>query len=551
MLLTKLEHTQKQKIKPKKKKIVSGQIITYNILFYPTENIIKRNINLINTSRDLYMLGECHTYNPGFLNNRDHWNIFLVTDKPLEYIEDALFFIKDDCRIHKIAGINIFNDEEMEAQARSFREEYTETEPVKEIQLESIDVESKRNEKNIESGIKIEKQVTSRLTVSTGKLDRLMYLVSEFITTNSRIILASKESVYEPLQPYLEKLDSFSKQFRNNALDIRLIPVDELVVRFRRLIRYLSKLLGKKVEFITQGTGTELDKNTIDILAEPLMHIIRNALAHGIESENERIEKGKKTEGVIELTVYHSANHVFIQIQDNGKGLNTEKIREKAIEKGIITKSAELSEKKIFNLIFYPGFSTADNITEVSGRGVGMDVVKKTINEAQGEVEINTEKGLGTSFTIKLHQSISIIDTMLVKSADMYCLIPINDVEICNQVQPVELSKRYSSQTFYLEDELISYVDIRDIFKLGDNYPERLKIVVVSKNKKRFAIAVDTIIGEHQAVLKSLGQSFSYQKIISAGSLPGNGNLAFLLDINELFKTISKQENEIVENKKT
>jgi two-component system chemotaxis sensor kinase CheA len=529
----------------------NSKISTFNIIFYPKDNLLKRNINIIRTFRDLFALGEYYIYKPNISQDRDYWSFFIITDKNIENIEEALFFILDDCIIKKIANYNLFDKTSQNFTQSDIKNtiENISIENLKKkehitITKQKIISDDKNTDKIVEPeicynpdlNVDISKNITSRITIESSKLDTLMYLVSELITTNSQLILSTKSTKYDELRPYLEKIDTLSKNFRNNALDIRLVPLNDMVVRFKRLIRDISHNLGKEIDFETQGTETELDKSTIDILGEPIMHLIRNGIDHGIESPEERISKGKKPKGIIKITAYNSGNYIFIQIQDDGKGIDTKEIKRKAIEKGFITDDKELTKKEILDIIFLPGFSTAQNLTQVSGRGVGMDIVRKKISEVRGEISIDTELNLGTSFTIKLSQSIAILDTMLIECSNNYFMVPIYDVVVCERVEKNLIINHNTTHTIPYGDFLIPFIDLRDIFELSKEYPAKIKTIILKRQDKYLAIITDKIIGAHQAVLKSLGHTFKNHQLISSGSLLGDGNIAYLLDTMQLFK---------------
>lgn len=524
----------KIKKKVKKKPLQAGQTVTYNILFYPDESIIKRNINLVAQFRDLFALGQYSIVHPHFITEGEHWSIFLVTDKGLDDIEDALFFILDDCKITKIADFDVFNEEKLEENANMF---VNTEEDVIDEKKESRDAKNKAYANELKTITETETggHRISRISVDSEKLDKLMYLVSELITTNSQLKLTTNSRIYEPIKEYLNKLNFLSNEFRNNVIQIRLVPVEDLALRFQRLIRDLSKHLGKEIEFVTQGTNTELDKNTIDLLSEPLMHIIRNCIDHGIQTPEVRIEHGKEPRGMIKLVAFHSGNNIFIQIQDDGMGIDIEKIRKKGIEKGLIKEDEVLSEKELYDLIFMPGFSTAQNLTEISGRGVGLDVVKQNITELRGEIEVNSEISLGTSFTIKLQQSIAIMDTMLFQLEDMFFLVPMEDIELCTAFDSEYIKERSFNNLIPYKEQLIPFVDLRNEFNLNNNYPKRLETIIINKNEKYFAVISDRIIGEHQAVLKNIAKEYKQLDFLSGASVLADGNIAMLLDNTLLY----------------
>jgi two-component system chemotaxis sensor kinase CheA len=313
-----------------------------------------------------------------------------------------------------------------------------------------------------------------------------------------------------------------------------LVPLNDIVLRFQRLIRDLSNQLGKKVEFQTFGTENELDKSTIDQLTDPLMHIIRNCIDHGIESPEKRKQLGKPESGIIKLTSYHSGDKIYIIIEDDGNGIDIEKVKRKAIDLGLIKSTDNIGKKELLDFIFVPGFSTAQSLTSVSGRGVGMDIVKKRITGLRGEVSVESESGKGTRFILKLQQSLSIIDTLLFRVEAAYFVIPFSDIEVCEDFPGNEIETRRHTSTIPYHNELIYFVDLRQQFNLSGTYNGKPKMIIVNNSETRVALLVDKIEGEHQAVLKPLGEVFKNQKYIASICQLGNGNNAFLIDTGAL-----------------
>ncbi len=526
-------------IKPKQKKEKPKQkdgFATWLISFTPSDGIIERCVNLVYTFGDLFELG---TYRINRNKHNSNYSIYLYTDKNYDDIEEVLMFIIDECKITKIADYNIFDEDELNknvivppdkeetpVEIQNINDDFAAEEKTEEK-------EKKQSPVNIDvSDIKIQNLVSSKIHVDAEKLDELMYLVSELIITNSQIKLTAKNKTNDVLKPLLEKIDNLSKLFRNNTLSLRLISINDVVIRFKRLLHDLSIKLGKEVELVTQGTDTELDKSTIDALIDPLMHIIRNCIDHGIETPEIREQSGKKRKGIIKISASHSGSFVYIKIEDDGKGINPEIIRQKAIEKGIISEDTNLSEKEIYDLIFLSGFSTAENLTKVSGRGVGLDVVKNKITELRGEVEITSKINEGTSFTLKLHQTVAILDTLLFKLDDMFLLVPISNVKECGLIEKKMLQS--TTETVPYNEQLISYIDLYKVFNIKKPEQNRLKMIVIEWQRKVFAITADYIIGEHQAVLKSLGKHLKRQDKLTGASILGDGNLAYLLDLNAI-----------------
>ncbi len=524
-----------------KKKVNDNGVVTYNIIFHTHQSIIDRRINVFYTIKDLSEIGEIRSINalPVDGEDEERWSIFVVGNFSQMDIEDALMFVFEYCIIRKVADFDIFNADEMDHN----QQELVLAEQMHLSKTSNVDAAKTNNDipqqiknklNNTESMIASIRQNMNRISVDSEKLDYLMYLVSEFITTSSQLNLSSKEKGFESIRPQIEKLDRLSKQFRNNALEIRLIPIRDMVPKFNRLVRDISNNLGKEIEFITEGMETELDKSSIDMVAEPLVHILRNALDHGIEQPEDRLSVGKESKGIIKLKAYNSGNNIFIEVTDDGKGLNRDAIIRKAVANGFISKEDNLTDKDIYKLICEPGFSTASEVTDISGRGVGMDVVKQKIAEMRGELDISSVSGQGTTFTIKLQQSIAILDTLLVRSGKMKFLLPLSDVEICSQMQYDNVEKRLKHSTVDFEEELIPFVSLRDLFDITEHQSKMAKMIMIKKNNSRFAIFADEILGQHQAVLKPMGELVKSHQEISAASVLGNGEVAFLLDTNNI-----------------
>ncbi len=557
---------------------------SYYIHFVPDETLFKRAINIVGIFDDLSKLGEYQIFKHNYADfpdienkSENAWGIFFTSSADFAEIQDVFMFVEDQTQIIKISNKDVFNRDDLYLPNESedlindyfqpvlddeLEEEVNENENInpflnkdqnetqKKTVENSIDIQTiekhfepkkltEEIRENIDpkSFVNLGKQVTTRISIDSEKLDHLMYLVSELVTTNAQLTLANKNSEKILLDNAIEKVEKLTKQFRDNALNLRLIPINDILIRFQRLIRDLSHSLKKEIRFTSQGTDTELDKSIIDILVEPIMHLIRNCIDHGIELPESRIAMGKPREGTIKLTAFYAGTNVLIRIEDDGNGINTEKILAKAIEKGFVDANAQLSKKEILNLIFIPGFSMAKSLTEVSGRGVGMDVVKRKIDEVRGEVSIDSEIGKGTSFTIKLQQTVSIIDTLLIKAQNTHFMIPLSEVEVCDSRLHSELFRTYNRQVEFNQG-LYPFVHLRSEFNLDGEIPVRERLVFINRNDNRIAIVADKILGEHQAVLKPLGNIFKKQEFLLGASVLGDGNMALMLDTAKLVENI-------------
>ncbi len=520
---------------------------SWSIIFYPDDELIRRCVNLVYTFQDLFALGECKIQSSPFsAEGTESWNILLITEKPYGEIEEVLMFVSDYCKIVKVADFDITNpsailtrDEELkdfERRQQESQKPAMSRRKVSEITQDVIQGLNDTRDPNLKQTV----IKSGRITVDAQKLDMLMYLVSELVTTKSELLLSLEQNNTEKAWGAAEKIENLSKLFSNNALDIRLVSLTDLTNRFKRLVRDLSKYLGKDVDLITIGDDTELDKSIIDIIGDPILHLIRNCIDHGIESPEVRLQRNKPETGAIRFEANKSGNYVYITISDDGNGIDPEKIYQKAIEKGFISAGTQLSNKEILDLIFLPGFSTAQSLSDVSGRGVGMDIVMKKIHEIRGEISIKSTPGIGTAFIIKIQQTISIIDTLLISSAGTTYAIPVEDVEACELQKDNKLISKQSNLIVY-NNQLIPFLNLRESLSGDHSVPSREKIVVINRQNKPYAIVTDKIIGEYQAVIKPLGKTFSDIRFLSGASILGDGSIALLLDTEKLRLEISSE----------
>jgi len=378
-------------------------------------------------------------------------------------------------------------------------------------------------------------KTAASIRVSSDKLDHLMNLVSELVTTQARLSLFAEQTNVPGLAPIVENVHKLTRQLRDIAFSIVLIPIENLFGRFQRLVRDLSAELHKEVDFIVEGADTELDKTIIENLSDPLMHIIRNSMDHGIEDARVRIANGKPAKGKIHLKAFYSGASVIIQVSDDGAGIDPEIIHAKAISKGLVPSDKKMSKKEILDLIFLPGFSTAKKVTDVSGRGVGMDVVKKKISDIRGEVDVESEVGKGTTITIKLPLTLSIIDGLLVSIDSSHFVIPLSSID---KIYAVDKESIYSSfnNLVTLDGTQIPFFSLRKEFNLQPSNEELEQVVVVNFEDNRVGLVVDYVIGEYQAVLKPLGKHYKSHDIFSGATILGDGTVALVMDTNKIIK---------------
>jgi len=475
------------------------------------------------------------------------WVVILSTDSTEDAIRDVFMFVDLDCDlvIKKLSTENAHNNEEFinklgEAHLTKSRLEFDEVEKL-DTELLEIKPVVKSGE-TVEYSAKSKEQSISSIRVSSEKLDELINLVSELVTRQAGLSLVAEKLNNRELNAIAEDVEKISRRLRDNTFGIRLVPIENMITRFQRLVRELSITLNKDILFQTEGTETELDKTIIEGLIDPLMHIIRNSIDHGIEDPETRKKNGKTEKGKILLKAFYSGTNVFIQISDDGKGMDTTEIFKHAVKAGIVQNDSVLSEKEILELVFLPGFSTASKVTKISGRGVGMDVVKRKIAELRGEVSISTEHKKGTTITIKLPLTLSIIDGLLVMIDNTYFVIPLASIDKCLEFNHNTLMNAVNNLIF-VNNGHIPFAYLRKEFNINTAAPEIEQVIVIEYGDIQFGLAVDHIVGEYQAVLNSLGKMFKNQDIISGATILGDGTVALVMDPNKIISKFSYSMN--------
>ena len=536
----------------------NSKIKTYYIYFEPESDIFKDGTNPLFLLDELHTLGNCKVFahfnkipeieKLSITDCYTYWEILLATTENVNSITDVFIFIEDQCKleINEVADHDITINSDIINQISKLSKEREDV-GISEIhkivkgknEKKLIPDIKKKIAKKAETLPKAKENVISSIRVASNKLDHLMNLVSEMVTTQARLSLFAEQSGDSELMVIAENVQKLSRQLRDNAFDIVLIPIETMLTRFQRLVRDLSKELNKKVVFTAEGADTELDKKIIESLTDPLLHILRNCIDHGIELADIRNKLNKPEQGKILLKAFYSGANVHIQIQDDGAGIDPEKIRAKAIEKGIIKKDAILNKKEILDLVFLPGFSTAENVTGVSGRGVGMDVVKPKLVEIRAEVELDSEINVGTTLTIKLPLTLSIIDGLLVKIAHNHYILPLSVVNKIYATEHKNVIDQYNN-LIILDGEQFPFYYLREEFDLQEGEQEIEQVIIVSYEEQQIGLVVDEVVGEYQAVLKTLGKMYKKQEIISGATILGDGTVALVLDTNKIINQFSQ-----------
>jgi len=409
-----------------------------------------------------------------------------------------------------------------------------EEKPKEEEEQKSTQVAEHQNNQNA-------KQQLSNKTVRVNidRLDTLMNLVSELIIVKTQLegldVRESEvESNYNDSVEYLERITT---NLHDAVMKVRMVPVETVFNRFPRMIRDVSRKLGKDIELVMSGEETELDRTVIDEIGDPLIHLLRNAADHGLETTEERINIGKPRKGTIKLQAYQDGNSVVIEVEDDGKGININKIRNKAIDKGTITKeeATTMTENEIIELLFKPSFSTAEKISDLSGRGVGLDVVKSRITALGGHVEVETEYGKGSKFIVRLPLTLAIIQALMINIADEKYAIPLSNIQNIEDVYKEDIKLVQNQEVIVVRNEIIPIIRLRDALGLPQAEDKDMMMgVIVKKGEKQVGFIVDSLIGQQEIVIKSLGKYLSGIDIIAGATILGNGEVALILDVNSL-----------------
>ena len=473
------------------------------------------------------------------------FSLDISTNSTLEQVQNIFLFVIDDNDINiSDAKVSVHKEDKIETQvAEETKEEKTieetksQEEAKEEIKTEQTKPQTSAAKSQASSSVKV--QAPSTVRVDTRKLDSLMNLIGELVIAQSRIMqLTQSLDIDNGLKEAVSSMDRTSRQIQEEVMNIRMMPVGPIFNQFHRYVRDLNLELNKEVKLVLKGETTEIDKNMLEQLSDPLKHIIRNSMDHGIErTKEERIARGKPEFGTITMSAAHQEGHVVIEVSDDGNGLNKERIYNKAIEKGLLSKDGKYSDAEIYRTIFSPGLSTAEKITDISGRGVGMDVVRANVEKMKGKIEIKSEEGKGSTFIIKLPLTLAIIEGITFALGEQIYIMPlisiIEQMKVKNeQIKPFE----GRGEMIKIRDEYLPLIRLHKVFEI-DTHIEDIDngiVVVVEAGYRRCAIFVDELLDQQQVVIKSLDSAFSKHSGISGGTILGDGRIALIIDIQGL-----------------
>lgn len=401
----------------------------------------------------------------------------------------------------------------------------------------------------VEAAVARQKQINDKkadearlIRVHASKLDHLIDLVGELVIAGASTGLLAQKSQLGHLVEATSVLTRLVENIRDSALQLRMVQIGDTFNRFNRVVRDTAKELGKEIDLVINGGDTELDKSVVEKIGDPLMHLVRNAMDHGLETTSARLARGKPPTGRVELNAYHDSGSIVIEVADDGAGLPREKIRAKAIERGLISASQTLSDQEIINLIFEAGFSTAEKVTNLSGRGVGMDVVKRNIQALRGTVEVESTEGIGSRFVIRLPLTLAIIDGFLVGVEKAAYVIPLDMVVECLELREASVDRNYLN----LRGEVLPFLRLRELFEVTTERPTRENVVVVKAGGRKVGIVVDVLQGEFQTVIKPLGAIFRHLRGIAGSTILGSGDVALILDVPTLANLAASVEARVL-----
>ncbi|MEW6091315.1 MAG: chemotaxis protein CheA [Pseudomonadota bacterium] len=460
------------------------------------------------------------------------WQVTLKTGQPRSAIEDVFIFVMDDMEL-KIEAIAC------EAAAAGQPDEAAAT------------VETQKNASPVApsiepvSGDARQAKSAENVRVPAERLDELMDRVGELVIAQSRLSQIATMSTDLHLRSVSEEIERLSGELRDTMMVLRMVPVSTLFGRFRRLVHDLARETGKAIELVTDGESTEVDKTVIERLADPLVHLVRNSIDHGLELPAEREAAGKLRTGQVKLSARQAGGEVIIKITDDGRGIDHQKVRAKAEASGLIEPGQQISEHDLLQFIFHPGFSTAQKVTNLSGRGVGMDVVKRTIESLRGTIDLTTKAGEGSEISLRIPLTVAIIDGLLVRVGEGRYVIPLAAVEECIELS-LEDDLRSRGRSFIsLRDKLVPFLRLRDLFATGTKPDPHQKIVVISTGSERVGLVVDQIIGDHQTVIKSMSKLHANVATFSGATILGDGTVALILDVAHLVAAGQQQEAQL------
>jgi two-component system chemotaxis sensor kinase CheA len=488
-----------------------------------------------------------------------------------EAIENAFEFVRDDCQIRIIpphSSIDLYKKliQELPENPMNIGEILIESGTITRAELDAvlaiqseavagdgepprigeIIVEQKIAPREVvEAALEKQKQIRAveeknkrSMRIDGEKLDQLINFVGELVTAGENVKQLAAQNGDGDLMESADRMSRLIEEIREGAMNMRMVQIGETFRKFERVVRDLSREQGKEIDLVISGADTELDKTITEKISDPLMHIVRNAIDHGIGTPDARRAQGRPARGVIRLHAYHETRSIVIEVSDDGGGLNRERIRAKAVERGLVTAGQQLSETEILQLIFKPGFSTAEKVTNISGRGVGMDVVKRNIESLRGVVDVESEDGVGTTVRIQLPLTIAIIDGFMFRVGELTHVVPLDMVVECVEFAREDFEGMEGGSFMNLRGSVLPFLSLRDFFREEGEPPARGNVIVVEYARKKAGLVVDKLVGKFQTVIKPMGKVFGNMHWLSGSTIMGTGEVAYILDVPRMIMTI-------------
>jgi two-component system, chemotaxis family, sensor kinase CheA len=524
-----------------------GAARDWQIRFSPGSDLLRTGTNPLLLLRELKQMGSLRTKASmaaippiGELDPERcylRWEMVLTTSAAREAISDVFIFVADSCELTIEPVIERGAEPALEITAGA-KPEITVAPAAGQASIPDAVAAKPAEKKPPPWGRRASDTPdnASSIRVPAAKLDQFVDLVGELVTMQARLGEIAARHEDAEVATVSEEIERLTTALRESSISIRMLPIRATFERFRRLVHDLARDLHKEVELTMEGADTELDKSVIDELNDPLMHLIRNSMDHGIEPADRRLAAGKRPSATIHLSAQHSGASVLIRVADDGGGINAEAVRARAIEKGLAAADAQLSENEIFNFILAPGFSTAKQITDVSGRGVGMDVVRRKVEGLRGTIDITSKAGGGTTVTLRLPLTLAIIDGLLVRVGEAYFVLPLATTLECIELTRQDIEKANGKHVAYVRGEIIPYIRLREYFDIKTKQPEREQILVAETEDGHYGFVVDQVLGDHQTVIKNLGRFYRHVELISGATILGNGSVALILDPHRLVR---------------
>lgn len=533
----------------------------FRIRFRPPQNIYLTGSNPLYLIDEVKEMGACEVIlhsdglppademNPDFCYFR--WDMLLTTEKDAAAIRDVFIFVEDESELR----IELLGDaDNCDHETRQeLIDVLSSTEDAPHAHLQAIVAPHRGQMQSVAAPVETQTVDTTRvdaqkadiqqpvhqqdhkgiqsIKVPSERLDKLVDLVGELVIVQARLSQAASSSIDPSFRSIAEQVEALVWELRDNAMSIRMLPIGSTFGKFNRLVRDLSAELGKEIQLVTEGEDTELDKTVIERLGDPLVHMIRNCIDHGIETPADRLAAGKTRAGMIRLSAAHSGAFVQISIADDGRGLDTEAIFNKAVSQGLIGPDEQLTNQELYALIFKPGFSTTKVVTNVSGRGVGMDVVRRSIDDLGGQIEITSKINKGTTILLKIPLTLAIVEGLLVQVGKDYYILPLSIVKECVELPSVEERRGNGGELINVRGDIVPYIRLHDYYGSKDASVEHEYVVIVESDKSVIGFAVDVVCGQHQTVIKGLGAMYTDVKGVSGATILGDGTVALIVDV--------------------